>query len=103
MLEFKHPTRTTSLSALDFFRASTQSEPSSSEPGHGSSSPKKRSSKTQRAKGIDAACVLPIAIFLGTEMFTPAAGKESETPSMDVPEIVVTTDGDDRAVELPAS
>lgn len=42
---------------------------------------------------------MPIVIFLGTEMFTPA-----ETPAMvNVPEIVITTDEEEGSAELPGS
>lgn len=101
MLEFKHPTMTGSLSVFDFFRASTKpraSLDSERSPIGSSKSP----SKSARTKGIEAACVLPTIIFLGTEMFTPA-GKEPK-PAIDVPKIIVTADEDDEQTsELPAS
>lgn len=103
MLEFKHPTMTTSLSALDFFRASTRPRSSSLDSQRsGSIESIKSSPRNTHPKSIEAACILPTVIFLGTEMFTPA---EKETKgSVEVPEIVITADGDDeKAAELPAS
>lgn len=104
MLEFKHPTMTTSLSALDFFRASTRLRSSSSQSGRKSVAARKSPSATQCAKGIAAACVLPSVIFLSTEMFTPNEEEPVEKPSVDVPAIVITADNDDdQTAELPAS
>lgn len=104
MLEFKHPTMTGSLSALDFFRASTLPKSTSSSQAESKLVLARGAApKTQRAKGIEAA-ILPAVLFLGTEMFTPAEKEPLEKPSIDVPSIVVTADdGSDQAIELPAS
>lgn len=103
MLEFKHPTMTTSLSALEFFRASIRPKsPVSTNENKSVGSNKKSLSKHRRSNGIEAACVLPSVIFLGTEMFTPAEPKVTEKP--EVPEITITLAADDqKMVELLAS
>ena len=104
MLEFKHPTMATSLSALEFLRASTRPKPSSFQTESKSVDSKRAPSKDQRAKGIAAACILPTVIFLGTEMFTPTEKEPADKPSIEVPEIIITLDADDqKAAELPAS
>lgn len=102
MLEFKHPTMTSSLSAFDYFRASTRPRSSSAGSEGGSIKSTKSSPKDRkRSKSIEAACVLPTVIFLGTEMFTPAE-KESKD-SVEIPEIVITAEGEEKAVELSAT
>lgn len=105
MLEFKHPAMTASVSVLDFFRASRTLKQPTSESKCRSKMTSKSPAKNQRSKGIEAACVLPTVIFLGTEMFTPAEKEFEEKPSLDVPSIVITADGEDDliAVELSAS
>lgn len=100
MLEFKHPTKTTTLSALDFFHASTRPKATRARSESRSSTTRGSTTKIQGRKTIEAACILPTVIFLGTEMFTPAE------KTLEVPEIVVTTvdeNANDPTVEMPAS
>lgn len=104
MLEFKHPSMTNALSAIEFFHASTRAKLASSQTANTSVGNKKALSKRQGTKGIEAALVLPTLIFLGTEIFTPAETKPTEKTSMIVPEIIITLDADAQtAVELPAT
>lgn len=102
MLEFKHPSMTNALSAIEFFRASTRAKLASFDTDSKSADSKKALSKRQSPKGIEAA-VMPTLIFLSTEMFTPAEKGPTDTASVVVPEIIITLDANDQtAVELPA-
>ena len=101
MLEFKHPNKLNSLSAMDFFRASTKDQtPSESKAEsikYGRSVSSSSSTRHKRTKSVTAACVVPTVIFLSTEMFTPA---EEPARTVSVPDIVITAE-DDGGVELP--
>jgi len=100
MLEFKHPNKLNSLSAMDFFRASTKDQTPSESKADAIKSGRSisaSSTRHKRTKSVTAACVVPTVIFLSTEMFTPA---EEPARTVSVPDIVITAE-DDGGVELP--